>query len=411
MKKGVFIEVGVWIVCLVILFLSLRSLLYRGDAVLRHDNFLWGYPPFQFQAENLAAGHFPLWNPFSNGGEPFYMTPMHLRFWDPTALLVIAVGHYITNDGILLFNWTKLLQILITLFGAFLVLRRFAAHWTIRAFLVPVLLFSSLMLGPFEQDGVLNHFLWVPYIVYCLLRIILDRDYRWPSWLCLGALVGLNWSSYFFAGTWIFLLFFISGLLVFRRDLVTDVLRHCPRSRMAAAALIVALMAAPSAAILAESDSFLYPARASSVSGGSGVGVRDYSFVLRSGTFSRPWDFLQALSPGGTPRFAFYHYWGDPSEAFIYLGLIAWVLGLVGMFLGRDGLKEAWLVVCLGFFLLMLGPLGGLHRILFEIYPPLWFVRHTHCFVQLFEFSFLYFSVLGANRIFKALVQEAGPRD
>ena len=50
----------------------------------------------------------------------------------------------------------------------------------------------------------------------------------------------------------------------------------------------------------------------------------------------------------------------------------------------------------------MLGPPGGLHRLLYYIYPPIWFVRHTHTFVLFFMFALLYFYIIGLNHIFSA---------
>jgi hypothetical protein len=68
--------------------------------------------------------------------------------------------------------------------------------------------------------------------------------------------------------------------------------------------------------------------------------------------------------------------------------------------MGKHELKQTWLVIAVGYGLLMLGPAGGLHRILYYVYPPLWFTRHTHGFVFFFMFAFLYFYVLGFNHIF-----------
>ncbi len=87
----------------------------------------------------------------------------------------------------------------------------------------------------------------------------------------------------------------------------------------------------------------------------------------------------------------------------MYIGFLPWAIALLGLVAGRHDLKRLWLFILLSFGLLMLGPPGGLHRLLYYTYPPMWFVRHTHTFVLFFMFAFLYFYILGLNHIFSTL--------
>ena len=84
----------------------------------------------------------------------------------------------------------------------------------------------------------------------------------------------------------------------------------------------------------------------------------------------------------------------------MYIGFLPWVIAILGLVAGKHEMKMVWLLIIAGFGLLMLGPAGGLHKLLYYIYPPVWFVRHTHTFVLFFIFALLYFYVLGFNRIF-----------
>ncbi len=95
----------------------------------------------------------------------------------------------------------------------------------------------------------------------------------------------------------------------------------------------------------------------------------------------------------------------------MYIGLLPWAIALLGFVVGRHELKSIWLFVGSGFGLLMLGPAGGLHRILYYVYPPLWFTRHTHGFVFFFLFGVLYFYVLGFNHIFASWNTSLFPSD
>ena len=84
----------------------------------------------------------------------------------------------------------------------------------------------------------------------------------------------------------------------------------------------------------------------------------------------------------------------------MYLGLLPWAIAMLGLVAGRHDMKKLWLLILLCSGLLMLGPHGGLHRLLYYTYPPMWLVRHTHAFVLFFIFALLYFYVLGLNHLF-----------
>ena len=216
-KYSAAIEIAAGILGVAYLIYALRGMLITGDSMLPHDHIYWGYPVFQFYTENIINGHFPLWNPFTHGGEPFFPIFMHLKFLDPVTLLTISIGRLITSDIAILYNWNYFLQILVTLSGVYWLLRSVSGNIFIRISLIPILLYSSFMLSPFRQAGIICQFMWVPFIIRFLLRIIYHKDYRWHNWIILGGLAGINWQSYYFAGTWTVLFAFLLGLFIFNR--------------------------------------------------------------------------------------------------------------------------------------------------------------------------------------------------
>ena len=406
------------------LIYTMRSMLLFGQATLVHDNLLWNYPIFKFFAENIINGHFPFWNPFDHGGEPFYPLLLQIRLLEPVTILIIYLGRFISNDILMLFNWNRFIQSLFVVFGIYIVLRAFSKHLFIRLTLIPILLYSSVMMGSFRQDAILNQFIWIPFIVFFLLRIIYYKDYHWRNWIMLGVFIGLNWQSYFFSGTWVFLLLFSSGVLFFRRDLLIRLFKErMVVAKAAVTAFIIIAMAAPNMILLLEKDKYVFPARmidfsyegmapeggplqyevGSSYAIAYGINM-SYNLIAFTGTFSSIWDFIQIIAPDGNKhiRWPGREGWGRPSEAYIYIGLLPWAIALLGLIAGRHDLKRVWLLILVCFALIMLGPPGGLHRLLYYIYPPMWFVRHTHTFVLFFTFALLYFYIIGANHIFSA---------
>ncbi|MBW1859180.1 MAG: hypothetical protein JRI70_03670, partial [Deltaproteobacteria bacterium] len=120
------------------LIYTLRSMLVLHETTFIHDHLYWGYPVFQFFAESIIHGHFPLWNPFTHGGEPFYPIVIHLRLLEPITLLTIYVGKYLgSNDLVSLYNWVHFVQNIVMVFGVYIVFRTLAANIFIRVSLIP----------------------------------------------------------------------------------------------------------------------------------------------------------------------------------------------------------------------------------------------------------------------------------
>lgn len=421
-KHPVLTECIVGTAAVVYLMFVMRAMLLFGTATLVHDNLLWNYPIFKFFAENIINDHFPFWNPFDHGGEPFYPLLVQIRLLEPVTLLIIYIGRFISNDILMLFNWNRFILSLIMVSGIYIVLRSFAKYLFIRLTLIPILLYSSIMLGSFRQDAILNQFIWIPFIAFILLRIIYYRDCRWYNWIMLGVFIGLNWQSYFFSGTWVFLLLFFSGIILFRRDFLIKLFNErMVIAKFAVAALIIIAMAAPNIILFLEKDKYVFPARMIdysyermapgalpqqyevSLSSVIVDGINmPYNFIAFTGAFSTIWDFIQIIAPDGNKsiRWPGREGWGRPSEAYMYIGLLPWAIALLGLIAGRHELKRVWLLILVCFALIMLGPPGGLHRLLYYLYPPMLFVRHTHAFVLFFTFALLYFYILGLNHIF-----------
>ena len=395
------IEILAWAAGLATLLFLLRVPLLEGASTFRHDNIMWGYPIFQFFADHVAHDRLPFWNPYSHGGEPFYMPLSHTQNYQPLRLLITWMGSHWTSDGLLLFNWNRVLQNLVMVFGAYLTLRRFCNSWMARVSLVPVLLFSSTMLGSFQQDARADQFLWAPYVAYFLISIVYFGRDHWREWLLLSAVLGLNYFTYFFVGIWLFVGFFLLGFTLFQRDLLTAVIRRPHFLRKLGVLLAVQLtMMAPVWALWRSSSDLTFPARTIAAVGEPTRAVLDYATLTKTGAFSRPMDFAAMLWPsrGDLPAAQWADWGGTSSEAFLYLGLWPWALGLLGLCVGSHELKRVWAFTTGAFFLLMLGPAGGLRLILFYIFPVFRIVRHTHIYACFFEFGFLYFYVLGLNR-------------
>jgi hypothetical protein len=402
---------------------ALRAALLDGRTTFIHDVLYWTYPVHRFLADNLLQGRLPYWNPFSHAGEPLYPLFLQLRLLDPLGLLTLAIARWWTTDLTTLFNWTRVTSSLVGSVGAYLFLRQWTPHAVVRIGLIPAALWSSLALSSFRQTGTNDMFIYAPYVAYFLFRILHFEDQRWRTWIGLGLFVGLGWQSYYFVGIWLFVLFVVIGFALFRRDALLRSWR-APGvlARAGAVAALVLLMGTPNLVVLAERGAYVFPprlvdhdyegraSRGFPLQHEPGPSAREdrsvlmpYSLIRYTGSSVSLWDFVLATAPGanrplnpnwpGPPRV------GRPSELSTYLGLLVYGGALLGLIAGRHRDRAIWLVTLAGFGLLVCGPSGGLHWVLYHVYPPLWFLRHTHLLLNFVVLALLYFFVLGANRL------------
>jgi hypothetical protein len=277
---------------------------------------------------------------------------------------------------------------------------------------------SSLHWSTMRQMGLADLFLFAPYIALFLFRI-LEGDTRWRNWIALAGFFGATAQSYFFVGPSLLVLFVLAGYAIVRRQaLVRIVMERGAWRKIAVCALIVGALGLPNLSLLAGSTRMVLPLRMapplSEPHGGPvlyepaaeskevrGVAM-PYSLVYKTGTFSSVWDFIQLMAPFATDLGLSRNpmrTWGQPSEAFMYIGLVPYCLALLGLLVGAHALKRIWVVVAIAFGLLMLGPEAGLHPILFWLFPPIRFIRHTHALALFFTLAVLYFFVLGLDRL------------
>lgn len=413
---------ALWFACCVAVAVVIAHAAFiTATGVLGHDNVYWIYPIYHFLVDALHAGHFPYWNPYLHGGESFAPLLLHARLLDPISYVVFAIGRFLTDDIVLLFNWDRFARAVLASFGSYMLLRGVTTHGLVRACLPPMLLWSSFTLATFQQPGVIDMFLYAPFAAHYLIRLLHAGDTRWPTWLGFGVSVGLSCQSVFYVGVWLLVLFILAGFLLFDRAAVVRLVRApgTPVKALAVLAFMV-VTALPNAITLRDQPRLVFPARmldhpwAGQPPRGApalhspGPGAAEFnSFVLPygvihyTGSFVAPWNFVDLLAPDSqepvrTPALARPH--RGAIDGFMYVGLLGVAGAIVGFVAGVHPLKRVWLVVTIGFGLLLLGPSGGLHWAL-QFVPPVRAVRHTVNLASFFLLGFVFFFVLGANRV------------
>jgi hypothetical protein len=421
--RPVIAELGAWAIGLAVFLHALRPALFEGRTTFIHDVLYWTYPVFHFLAGSLLQGRLPSWNPFSHAGEPLYPLLLQLRLLDPVSLPVVAAGSLFTRDLTTLFNWSRMACGVVASAGAYVLLRQWTPYGLVRVTLVPLLLWSSLILTSFRQTGTNDMFLFAPFAAFFLFRLIDDGDRRWATWIGLGVSVGLAWQSYYFVGQWLFLGLALLAFLAFRRSSLAALVGapgFWPRA--AVTGLLVAAMATPNLVVFAERDRFVFPPRLVEhdyrdlnplggppnhepdwAARANDSVIMPYALVRYTGSAVTAWNLALVVAPEASrpsfPSSLRVGLFPRASELFVYFGVLGYAGALLGLLAGRHRLKCVWLVLLVGFGLLMLGPTGGLHPALYYVTPPLWLLRHTQLLLNFFLLASLYFYVLGANRV------------
>lgn len=422
--SGVAAELLMALICFGILLFQLREPLIFGTTTYDHDNLYWNLPLFHFFSEQLHFGSLPLWNPFSHGGEPFYPAWGACRMGDPSALFFSYVAQLFTSNSVLIYNWTKILQLLFYGLGTYLCLRPFSRYLLTRLTLIPIFFLSAYVLGSLRQDGILSQFGWLPFVVLMIFRILFLRRYHWANFVILGALIGVNWQTYHFVTLHFTLLVLVLGIALFYRKTLLSFLKS-PRAylKLTLASGILVLMMAPSALIFTETGNFVFPARMVEVNyenrppmnsplqyegGPANVAKTSlrlpYSMILYSGSFGTVADFVQMAYPRANELYypdterPWRHKFRTNSEALLYIGLLPWLLTWVGILWGRSRFKKLGLFFLSAFGLYFLGGNTEFFRALHLTFPPSWFLRHTHLTQAVLISAFLFFFVLGMNR-------------
>lgn len=409
-RPSIVIEAAAFCGAAALLIGMARGNLFLGLYTFSHDTIIFFYGVFAYFADGILHGHLPLWNPFSDGGEPLLPAYLQLRILDLVNFPIVWLGGLFTHDLTTLMNWDRMVRALVGALGTYLLLRRWARFPMTRATLALICVLYAPLISGFHQPGIPDIYYLVPWIGIFLFRILEGRG-TWGNWLALTFFFGQCLQSYFFVGPVTFVATILLGYLLFRREPLTRVLREPGLvAKLVVCAAFMVAMSLPNIGAVLHQGGYYVSARSlppswqtmtpvngpiqydNYSSSPSSLLWMPYGIVRLLGTASQPADFLNLLAPSAI--FA-----PNTSEAELFFGGLAFAVALIGLFRARHPLKPIWLTVLTLFAAIMLGRHTLGHWLLFEIFPPLWFIRHTHLMAIFFVLAMLFFFVIGCDRL------------
>ncbi len=304
--------------------------LFLGRVHFARDMSIVYFPDYVFLERSLARGVWPLWNPSSDGGAPFFMPypVVTLLVWTFGARGALALG--------------PPLHILLAMCGTTLLARERGSGalggWAAGA----VLGLSGLILSTLLFPGFLAA-AWAPFVLLAWERLHKQTTARNAAGLALA--LALQVST-------------LGGEVLAQTLLLAAVLRP-PRptlrrlSSLLLAATLACLLAAP---VLLGARSLLE---------GTARG-RGFSAVEALGFSAPPVALMDAVLPrffGDTHKFSDYGFWGQPFFPNGYPFVLSLYVGVPTLLLASlSGRHRLWLIVVLGLLLSLgeHGPLAGL---------------------------------------------------
>lgn len=366
------------------------------DTTFMHDSIFW-YGGFNFFVLNLAQGSFPLWDPYSFSGAPFYLNNNIFGNMDPTVLLTALFAKFGKFSVLNIYHLHYLARFLIFYFGSYALYHyitkdKWAALWS------STMVLFVLAPNSFRQHGAIIFLTYIPLITLFLLKIFSpDTPANSRSNLFIAAcyLVGLTFNFYipsymFVFLTLLFLYLLVARLLTFRR--LGQIFLDIGAGRAIAGVLVFVIMAGPfivTAVNLMPSKGEYFPLARFEESPKSSTMIHDSElnmFKSQSTIHSTFHNFMSLFIPGKDTRFHLTFGIKGYMEHFLSFGLVPFIL--IGLFVWRARSRYRglfiFLTIVIGFY--TFGS-SSLYYGILQHYPGARSIRQLHNFLGIFVMS------------------------
>lgn len=421
-KRAFFIVLAAFAAVFVILY---HKLLW-GSEIFTHDSYIW-LGSFYYFVDSLAAGSYPLWDPYSLAGTDFYPSIHTHGLLDPLIFVSVFMVKSLGATILRSFVYFYLLRLLVFAFGAYYLYKR-ASGTRLAALVAAGVLALAVAPTAFRQMGILENVFLTPFALYFLIKVFDNpgnlRKFGYLALFAVAAGISVNvFIPAYFAFNlvvYIVVLFVLGIVRLSRLERIAG-----DRPFLAYIALIIILlvfMAAPTFQLFRESrspDGEHFPS-VRIVQKNDGMfkqmvasdlpdDVLSEKFTDSKGVYSSAGNIISFIYPD---VFLFYMHdtggfkradtrWGDfISEAFQYVGIFSILAAIIGLIWSKSRWRLLALIMLAVISVNMLSTYGvhsrppnGLQIIFNRIFPLLGMmeVRET-----LSGFSLLYVCLLMA---------------
>jgi hypothetical protein len=388
-----------------LLLISLRTVL-TGAKIFKNDLEYW-YALFHYLHESFFNGTFALWNPFMNGGEPFWVVLNMWRLIDPVNLFFLILGKSFHSSLFYLYHLSVITNIFISLTGTYLLLRECLCKNGLLDEKYPILLLSVIFIAVssfsrFLNDAYQINYHFIPFAFYFLIKFFERsqiRDFLFFAYF-LGIYIG-SASYHFTIGLFLVLIFIlVTFLLDFRsRFLQLCEFTRCHGRLIILSAFLFLFLCLPMVTIYFEATRNLYPI---------GRTCLDRTLFEAGSAVSHGLTYAENMKTGGFFDVGqivnFFHtltYFPKFHFSLLILSDVFIALFVIGVVLGKNKWKYQFLAMFILTFFLILRTTTPLHRFLCILFPPLGLVRNTNYFLIFLTVFYFYFVSLGYEVVVK----------
>ena len=388
-SKSRHIEIASVVGVLFLLIASQWDLWISHRLMATHDTLRY-YPVFAFFADSIQKGIIPLWDPYLEMGQPFFViSPEMIVAWQPWTLLLIFLGKCLGIGLLSLFHLHLLLLFIIFTGGAYLLFRHLFESRAAAFAAFTTLVLSSLSYDYLSQMMYIQIAAPSPWLLLSFLKLLEESN---PRYLLLSAwILGITTGAYHVVTVTTFVGLLLAALF-FSKSIQANKLKVILMDkRMACMAGLVLILLS-----LRAFSQLWY--------------LKDLFLILRwevHGADSSRWvDFATLVSPYFFVLCRHYNGIHGIDASFVasmgtlYIGLLPLLLALLGIWFSPHRYKTAFLLTSGLLVLLMLGHNCYAFSIL-KYFPAFLIIRNTTDFHVFFILCLCFFVGCGTEVVLK----------
>lgn len=359
--------------------------LVSKEVIVSHDTLRF-YGIFGYFADSIINGHLPLWNPYMNCGEPFFLNIDVVRSWDPQTIFLILLLKFrlIKSTFLTLYQIDLFIRYLIFIIGGYCFFRYTLKHRISALIAFIVLAFSFVTSTYLRQHGFILVVYLLPWILLFGIKMLEQRNIS--SYILFAVLLGLAIPAYNSMFLITFLLIFgISVVLVKTAD--AGIINIMKDYKIIIFSILILILV--SLRIIPLMNYF------------NNYAVPKGRELIPGSTHSGHLDFMGLFLPNYYID-NFYDRAGI-TEASLYIGLLPLVFVFLGIFYSNNKYKINFLAATVIIMFLMQGIFYPLFN---DIIPFFKMIRNMHTFCYFFLFCLCFFAGTGIDVIADAVTSQ-----
>ena len=391
---------------ILIIFTYALVLFLNGTKVFIDDEEYW-YSYFHYPTDSIYNRSIPLWNPYMNGGEPYWPTLGIWRFIDPINLLILIIGKIFCISIFQLYHISFIIKITVSIFGLYFLLRKLTGFFLVAVFLT--IFFAYIHFSILFTQLYYGMFCWVPYILLFFIKFIEKRNIKDFLFIIyfLGIYIGAGSypTSY---GLFFIILFIILTIILNPKKVFTKlgVFIRNNKIYIIISILFIIIICLPIISTIIGLNE-LYPVARTCINRDTFENVNSftnptYEDLFKEGvvgTFTILIDTIGLsripLSQVETTSYKYYIL----KNIFLTINLIIALFAFIGIIFGKSKWKLHFSIISILVIFAFLGPRTPIYKIYFYLFYPLRALRYTHLFQIFILLCYIFFAGLGLKFI------------